>query len=158
MAIVFACTEWRPYLQGSPHKIIVWSDHKNLTRFLTTKELNGRMVRWYEKLSGFDLEIRHCKGTENSRADALSRYPHNDGSKDNNFPILKDAGDGSLRIAAITMDTWNKELQDRIVEVTKDVAPDVIQERQGDAHYDTSRADVRVIKFRGKRWVPLALR
>ncbi len=40
---------------------------------MTTKELNGRQVQWWETLAQFNFRIKHVKGTENGRADALSR-------------------------------------------------------------------------------------
>ena len=73
MAIVIACKQWRAYLEGANYTITVYSDHKNLTYFLSTKELNKRQVRWWEKLSSFDLQIVHTPGKDNARADALSR-------------------------------------------------------------------------------------
>lgn len=75
MAIVRACEEWKHYLIGSPHPITVYTDHKNLVQFTTTKVLNRRQIRWSEFLSQFDLKIIYRKGSENSRADALSRRP-----------------------------------------------------------------------------------
>jgi hypothetical protein len=46
MAIVLACTEWKVYLEGSKFPITCLTDHKNLTFFMTTKDLNRRQVRW----------------------------------------------------------------------------------------------------------------
>jgi hypothetical protein len=40
-AIVPAFKEWRRYLEGAEHSILVFSDHKNLEYFTTTKVLNG---------------------------------------------------------------------------------------------------------------------
>ena len=51
----------------------MWTDHKNLTMFTTTKMLNQRQVRWSELLSTFNLYIAYQKGTKNARVDALSR-------------------------------------------------------------------------------------
>ena len=48
-------------------------DHKNLTEFLIMKELNQRQVRWAEMLAEYHFEIQYTKGTDNARADALSR-------------------------------------------------------------------------------------
>ena len=45
MAIVEAFKEWRPYLSGTTHEVKVYTDHKNLTYFTTTKVLNGRQVQ-----------------------------------------------------------------------------------------------------------------
>jgi len=52
---------------------VVKTDHKNLIGFLTTKELNQRQVRWAEMLIEYHFKIQHTKGTDNARADALSR-------------------------------------------------------------------------------------
>ena len=48
-------------------------DYKNLIGFLTIKELNQRQVRWAEMLIEYYFEIQYTKGTDNARANALSR-------------------------------------------------------------------------------------
>jgi RNase H-like domain found in reverse transcriptase/Reverse transcriptase (RNA-dependent DNA polymerase)/Integrase zinc binding domain/Chromo (CHRromatin Organisation MOdifier) domain len=73
MAIVFAFREWKHYLTGATQQTIVFSDHKNLVHFTTTKELKGRQIRWAEELSEFNFVVKFRKGKENSQADALSR-------------------------------------------------------------------------------------
>ena len=73
LAIVAALKEWRAFLQGTIEPFIVKTDHKNLTGFLTTKELNRRQVRWVEILAEYYFEIEHVKGIDNARADALNR-------------------------------------------------------------------------------------
>ncbi|GBE88232.1 hypothetical protein SCP_1300460 [Sparassis crispa] len=40
LGIIRALTEWRHYLEGSPHPVEVRSDHKNLTYFRTAQKLN----------------------------------------------------------------------------------------------------------------------
>jgi hypothetical protein len=73
MAIIEAFKEWKPYLSGTTHPVKVYTDHKNLVNFTTTKELNKRQTRWAEFLSEFNFTITYRKGSENGRADALSR-------------------------------------------------------------------------------------
>ncbi|MDB5910846.1 MAG: pol protein, partial [Massilia sp.] len=73
MAIIEAFKEWKPHLSGTTHQVKVYTDHKNLTYFTTTKELNKRQTRWAEFLSEFNFRIIYRKGSENGRADALSR-------------------------------------------------------------------------------------
>jgi hypothetical protein len=51
----------------------VYIDYKNLQYFATTKELNGRQIRWLEFLSKFNFVIHYKKGLENTRIDVLSR-------------------------------------------------------------------------------------
>src|SRR5947199_4853564 len=75
MAIVAACEEWRHYLEGARFPITVYTDHKNLVYFMTTKALNRRQVRWWETLSPYDLHIVYRAGKDNIRADAISRRP-----------------------------------------------------------------------------------
>ena len=73
LTIVKACREWKVYLCGAKHEVQVFTDHKNLTCFTTTKVLNRRQVRWSETLLELNLRILYKKGSENGRADALSR-------------------------------------------------------------------------------------
>jgi hypothetical protein len=73
MAIIQAFKEWKPHLSGTTHEVKVYTDHKNLTYFTTSKELNKRQTRWSEFLSEFNFRIIYRKGSENGRADALSR-------------------------------------------------------------------------------------
>ncbi len=92
MAIIEAFREWRPYLSGTTYEVQVFTDHKNLRYFTTTKELNGRQTRWYEFLSQFNFAIHYKKGSENARADALSRRPdHFGNTTETSPPLVPDA-------------------------------------------------------------------
>jgi hypothetical protein len=53
----------------------VFTDHKNLEYFMTTKVLNRRQARWAQELAGVDFKIYYRKGTSNGKPDALSRRP-----------------------------------------------------------------------------------
>jgi len=75
LAIVEAFREWRVYLEGTTLPVQVYTDHKNLLYWTSTKTLNRRQVRWSEALAGCNFEIHHVRGTENAGADALSRRP-----------------------------------------------------------------------------------
>jgi hypothetical protein len=75
LAIVRAFQEWRHYLQGAKHMTTVFTDHKNLEYFTTTKVLNRRQARWAELLSTYDFQIMYRKGSSNGKPDALSRRP-----------------------------------------------------------------------------------
>ena len=48
-------------------------DYKNLTRFLTTKELNYKQVRWAEMLIKYYFKIEYVKGIDNIKANTLSK-------------------------------------------------------------------------------------
>jgi hypothetical protein len=75
LAIVRAFQEWRHYLQGAKNATTVYTDHKNLEYFTTTKVLNRRQARWAELLSTYDFQIVYRKGSSNGKPDALSRRP-----------------------------------------------------------------------------------
>ncbi|OBS15594.1 hypothetical protein FPOA_20713 [Fusarium poae] len=78
LAIVNCFKEFRHYLMGSLHQIKVYTDHQNISHFATTQELNRRQLRYAEYLCEFDFTIIHRKGSDNGRADAISRRPDYD--------------------------------------------------------------------------------
>ena len=71
--IVSSFKQWRHYLEGAAHIVLVYSDHKNLMYFTTTKVLNRRQARWAQKLTAYDFKIIHRPGTQNGKLDAPSR-------------------------------------------------------------------------------------
>jgi hypothetical protein len=73
LAIVNALDHWRPYLAGSPHRIIIYSDHQNLLYWKEPHKISRRVAREVLMLSEYNFEICHIKGTSNGRADTLSR-------------------------------------------------------------------------------------
>ena len=75
LAIINALKEWRHYLEGSSHPLIIWSDHKNLTRWREPQQLNRRQARWMLYMTRFNYQIKHLPGAKNTLADALSRRP-----------------------------------------------------------------------------------
>jgi hypothetical protein len=90
LAIINALNHWRPYLAGSPHKIIIYSDHQNLLYWKEPHKISRRVAREVLMLSEYNFEIRHIKGTANGRADALSRrLDYDQGQEDNqNITVL----------------------------------------------------------------------
>src|SRR5271168_2223377 len=92
LAIVAALKAWKPYTEGTKYPVIVYSDHKNLTTFTTTKPLNQRQARWSEALASRWIEIHHRKGIENRMADALSRQQEYDIHSQKVAAILKSEG------------------------------------------------------------------
>ena len=72
LAIIEAFKQWRVYAEGASD-IKVFTDHKNLTTFTTTKELNRRQTRWMELLGQHKFKITYTPGKDNRTADGLSR-------------------------------------------------------------------------------------
>ena len=73
LAIVEAFKLWEHMLKSVQGTITVWTDHKNLEYFTSTKVLSRRQARWAEHLAEFDFVIIYRPGTKNVKADVLSR-------------------------------------------------------------------------------------
>jgi transposase InsO family protein len=96
LAIVSALEHWRVYAE-SCSDLTIFTDHKNLTFFTTTKQLNRRQVRWSELLGQYQFKIVYTPGKDNGRADALSRRHDVVGKKTDVFmPLLQENQDGTL--------------------------------------------------------------
>jgi RNase H-like domain found in reverse transcriptase/Reverse transcriptase (RNA-dependent DNA polymerase)/Integrase zinc binding domain/Chromo (CHRromatin Organisation MOdifier) domain/Integrase core domain len=127
LAIVQTMRKFRHLLQGTKLPVIVKSDHRNLTSFMTTKELNARQARWAEDLCSYNFKIEHIKGKENVMADALSRRAdYRDGLKiTRDAQLLVKEEDGSYRInqfarsKMVTLTVGEEGLMERIRQATK---------------------------------------
>ena len=75
LAIVQALKEWKRYTRGSPRPVQVFTDHKNLVTFMSTKELSDRQGRWQEFFSQYNFRIIYRPGKEGKNPDALIRRP-----------------------------------------------------------------------------------
>src|SRR5271154_1033500 len=75
LAIIRCLEHWRPELESTDIPIKIFTDHKNLEYFMTTKELTRRQARWAEKLAEFNFKILYQSGAKNHKADALTRMP-----------------------------------------------------------------------------------
>jgi len=80
--IIQGFDKYRHFFQGSKFPIKVFSDHRALSKFMTTTDISrkDRHRRWAEFLSGYNFQIQYRPGAENTAADALSRfgYPERD--------------------------------------------------------------------------------
>jgi transposase InsO family protein len=84
LAIVRSLQHWRPELQGTSTRIEIFTDHRALEYFMTTKQLTARQARWAETLAGYHFSIMFRPGSQNAAADALTRR-HQD--TDGQIPI-----------------------------------------------------------------------
>jgi hypothetical protein len=72
LAILDSFEQWRHFLEGSPHQIIVYNDHKNLTYFQNARVLNRRQARWAQFLTRFNFIITYRPRTQQGKTNALS--------------------------------------------------------------------------------------
>jgi hypothetical protein len=73
LAIVKSLCHWKAELKGTGSRIQIFTDHKALEYFMTTKQLTARQARWAEVLSEFFFTIMYRPGSKNAGADSLSR-------------------------------------------------------------------------------------
>lgn len=73
LAIVLALKEWRVELVSTPGKFKIFTDHKALEYFMSSKKLNARQARWAELLADYAFMISYRPGKDNQAADALTR-------------------------------------------------------------------------------------
>ena len=88
-AIVYALLHWRLFLAGSPHDIIVHTDHANLMAWTQPQKISRRVARLVQALEEFPIKLKHISGNSNGRADALSRRAdYNQGEDDNENVVV----------------------------------------------------------------------
>ena len=88
-AIVFALLHWRPFLAGSPHDIIIHTDHANLTAWTQPQKISRRVAHLVQALEEFPIKLKHITGKSNGHANALSRCTDYDqGNRDNEDVIV----------------------------------------------------------------------
>lgn len=72
LAVLSAIEHWRCYLDNGL-KFTIYTDHSSLKWFLNINNPTGRLARWGVRLSAYNFEIKHRKGSENVVPDSLSR-------------------------------------------------------------------------------------
>uniref|UniRef100_A0A8C6VZ26 Gypsy retrotransposon integrase-like protein 1 n=1 Tax=Nothobranchius furzeri TaxID=105023 RepID=A0A8C6VZ26_NOTFU len=118
LAIKLALEEWRHWLEGAEHPIIIWTDHKNLAYLKEAKRLNPRQSRWSLFFSRFTFIISFRPGSKNVKPDALSRQYASD--KDTQPTTILPA---SCIVGAIAWDITNKVLEAQRLEPDPGTGP-----------------------------------
>ena len=70
-ALVLAVRHWYVYLSGT--EFVLNSDHNPLVYLRSQKDPRGKFSRWILELEEFNYVVKYVRGTENVKADALSR-------------------------------------------------------------------------------------
>lgn len=73
LAIFKSFKQYKPELLGAQKVVHVYTDHKALEYFMTTKDLTARQARWAEFFAEFHFTVMYRTGITNTLADTLSR-------------------------------------------------------------------------------------
>jgi hypothetical protein len=165
LAIIRALDEWRHFLEGAPHKVEIWTDHKNLEYFMSAKKLNRRQARWSLTLARFDFVMHHRPGKTMGKSDALSRRAdHGDSSEDNrdltlltpNFFVVRAleglelVGQERDLLKLIRRETKSEELKDTVRQAVK-----ALKSTSTHSIHSSKWSEVDgVLYFRSKIYVP----
>jgi len=73
LELLLALQFFEVYLGSSSAPIVVYTDHNPLVFLTIMYNKNQRLMRWSLVVQGYNIDIKHKKGSENVLADALSR-------------------------------------------------------------------------------------
>src|SRR6202161_2021483 len=165
LAIVRALEEWRHFVEGAEHQFEIWTDHKNLEYFMTSKKLNRRQARWSLLLARFDFILHHRPGTSMGKSDALSRRAdHGSGSSDNDnmtlltpdlFAIrtlegIEIFGEEKDILKEIRRQTETGDMEEEVVKAVKLLRTTSAKSVKS----DEGSLDKGIVHYRGKSYVP----
>jgi hypothetical protein len=165
LAIVRALEEWRHFVEGAEHQFEIWTDHKNLQYFMTSKKLNRRQARWSLLLARFDFILHHRPGRSMGKSDALSRRAdHGSGSKDNdNMTLLTPDlfavralegielfGEEKDILKEIRLQTETGDMEEEVVKAVKLLRTTSAKSVKSDEW----SLDKGIVHYRGKIYVP----
>src|ERR1700723_231338 len=165
LAIIRALETWRHYVEGAKEKIEIWTDHKNLQYFMTSKKLNRRQARWALYLSRFKFKLVNKPRSAMGKADALSRRPDlGEGvEKDNSdvtllkpeFFALKAMQQGHLLIAGEEEDLLSKirkskNLDESVIKAVEELKRSLTKRLRSE-EWATEQD---LVLYRGKIYVP----
>lgn len=139
LAILWACEEFRPYVIGS--HFVVETDHESL-KWLLEAKAPARLVRWALRLSEFQFEIRHRKGSQNDNADALSRLPNEDGPVPSDTDQLEQYLNQTEVILTELLPTVDRD-QWRAKQITDPIIGEVVQIVEQQLNRDKRDVDIR---------------
>lgn len=87
MAVIWSLCYWQHLPQGSPHKVMVFTDHVNLQYYCHPQKINQQVAHYIALLGDYDIELHYLPGIKNY-ADPLSRRLDHDSSLEDNDKVV----------------------------------------------------------------------
>ncbi|KAL0177165.1 hypothetical protein M9458_026059, partial [Cirrhinus mrigala] len=119
LAIKLALEEWRHWLEGAKHPFTVLTDHRNLEYLRSAKVLNHRQARWSLFFTRFQFQVSYRPGTQNTKADALSRIHEPGQPVASSEPVLPT----TLILAPVTWDLMTEIAEAQLLDPTPTECP-----------------------------------
>uniref|UniRef100_A0A4W5R1Y1 Gypsy retrotransposon integrase-like protein 1 n=1 Tax=Hucho hucho TaxID=62062 RepID=A0A4W5R1Y1_9TELE len=88
LAVVKALKAWRHWLEGAKHPFLIWTDQSNLEYIRAARRLNPRQARWAMFFTRFVFTRSYRPGSQNAKADELSRMNDTEERAIDPTPIL----------------------------------------------------------------------
>jgi hypothetical protein len=165
LVIIQSLAEWQHFLEDTPHKFEIWTDHKNLEYFMSAKKLNCQKACWSLTMACFDFLMHHRPGKTMGKSDALSRQTdHGSGSDDNqDITLLTPNFFGVRALEGVELIGQDQELLRLICRETKGEEFKDTVNRAVKALRSTSTKSIRssewsevdgILYFQGKIYVP----
>ncbi|KAL0147487.1 hypothetical protein M9458_057202 [Cirrhinus mrigala] len=120
LAIKLALEEWQHWLEGAQHPFTVLTDHKNLEYLRSARVLNHRQARWALFFTRFQFQVSYRPGSQNTKADALSRVHEPDQTPTSSETILPT----SVIVAPVAWDIMTEIVEGQAQDPTPANCPD----------------------------------
>lgn len=112
LAMKAAFEEWRHWLEGAKHPFTVLTDHRNLEYLKSAKRLNHRQARWSLFFTRFNFRVTYRPGSQNTKADALSRLYESDLLSPDQEPIIP----STIILAPVQWDILTEIAEAQVIE------------------------------------------
>jgi len=139
LAIIVPLCHWRQYLCGARHKISIFTDHRNLTRFQNEQPLSRRQARYATIVSEYDFDLIFRAGSLQGKPDALSRrkdyeiVPGDDNYK-NQFKVLLNKDlfkyeSGNLNLLSIRISNTSPNALANLLRIQQEIPNDSLAQQ-----------------------------
>lgn len=152
LSIVETLKEYKSILLGSPIKLVIKTDHKNLTY---TNQNTDRVLRWRLLIEEFGPEIQYIKGEKNVIADALSRFNI---KEDDDAPTA--TAEANAHLFSMSKSEYLFPLLPAVIKESQKTDKELqrLRTNQPHAYPEEEVDDVALVHYKGKMYVPKALR